>query len=90
MKKVYMLFSVFLCIFMFGICSHAEETPEIYNRGEKVELEHELVYYDEQYYIHSADLSALNLLCEYDESLKRYKITTKSTCTRQSNNYSPF
>ena len=37
----------------------AENVPEIYNRGEKVITENEIIFENERYYIHSDDLDSL-------------------------------
>jgi len=56
-NKIYGIF--LMCL--FGICMsvNAQGTPEIYNRDEKVILNHELFYYKEQYYFHIDDLEQL-------------------------------
>ena len=38
MKKTYMLFMVLVFVCSFGIYAFAEDTPEIYNKGKKVEM----------------------------------------------------
>lgn len=62
-----------------GISAFADCEPEIYNRGEKVVLNHNLIYENNQYYIHMDDLYLLGLsVSEENCDLKdRYVIESK-------------
>ena len=61
MRKILIFIFNIICVFLLSICAFAESEIEIYNRGENIELNHDLIYENEQYYIHIDDLSLLGL-----------------------------
>ena len=77
MKKTYIFFIFLIVVLSFGICVFAEDTPKIYNKGNKVEIKNSLIYHAGQYFIHSDDLAALNLSYAYDVTTNKGEITTK-------------
>lgn len=71
MKKTYVFFIFLIVVLSFGVYVFAEDTPEIYNKGKKVEVANNLICQDGQYFIHADDLEALNLFYSYDETTKK-------------------
>ncbi len=66
---------IFLFVFLSG---YAYASPEVYNRGEKVELSHEMEYVENEYYIHYDDLPLLGLTTSKESIDKGYKYTIEA------------